>query len=134
MREPITFSLCIAIAIGGAFGAVLRFMVTNAVSRHLSHQIFPLDTIVVNMLGALVLGCLIETMSVRWHLSVEMRAFLIFGIIGGFTTFSRFAMDIIDMLERDEIIKAIAYIFISICASILCTYGAMRIMRGLLAA
>jgi CrcB protein len=131
MREPVTLSLCLAVAAGGAFGAVLRFLVTNAVSRYISHQIFPLDTIVVNMLGGLVLGALLEMMAIRWNLPPEARAFLIFGVIGGFTTFARFAVDIVAMLERGELTKTILYIFISICATILSAYGAMRLVRGI---
>lgn len=129
-----TLSLCLAVAVGGAFGAVLRFMVTNAVSKYVSHQVFPLDTIIVNMLGGIVLGALLELMALRWSLPAEMRGFLIFGVIGGFTTFARFAVDIVNMLERGEVMKTIFYICISVCATILCAYGTMRVVRSILTA
>jgi len=129
MREPVTLSLTLVIACGGAVGAVLRFFVTNAVSRYMPHTIFPLDTVVVNMLGAIFMAVILEFMALRWSVPLEWRAFILFGVIGGFTTFSRFAIDIISMLERSEWVKAGAYIFISIFATILAGYGTMRLMR-----
>lgn len=129
MREPVTLSLALVIACGGAFGAVLRFLVTNAVSRYVPHTIFPLDTIVVNMLGAVLLAVMLEYFALRWHVSTETRAFILFGIVGGFTTFSRFTMDIIDMLEQNQWLKAGGYVTLMVFATVLAGYGTMRIMR-----
>ena len=129
MREPVTLSLTLVIACGGAVGAVLRFLVTNAVSRYVPHQTFPLDTIVVNMLGAVLLAVFLEIITLRWPLPTEMRAFILFGIIGGFTTFSRFTLDIINMMERSEWLKAGGYITLMVFATVLAGYGTMRVMR-----
>jgi len=129
MREPVTLSLTLVIACGGAVGAVLRFLVTNAVSRYVPHQTFPLDTIVVNMLGAVLLAVFLEMITLRWPLPTETRAFILFGVIGGFTTFSRFTLDIINMMERSEWLKAGGYITLMIFATVLAGYGTMRVMR-----
>jgi len=129
MREPVTLSLTLVIACGGAVGAVLRFLVTNAVSRYVPHQTFPLDTIVVNMLGAVLLAVFLEIITLRWPVPTEMRAFILFGIVGGFTTFSRFTLDIINMMERSEWLKAGGYIMLMVFATVLAGYGTMRVMR-----
>lgn len=132
MQAPITFTLCLFVAAGGAFGSVLRFVFSNTLSRFIPHSVFPADTIIINMLGAMIMGVLIEFMALRWSVSNEIRALLLFGVLGGFTTFSRFAVDIIAMLERGEFAKVCMYVFLSVILTILAAYGAIRVTRMLL--
>jgi len=77
------------IAIGGAVGSVCRYLLSSAVLRTLG-TLFPAGTFVVNVLGCLAFGAIAGAAQERVSLSPEMRALLLAGLLGGFTTFSSF--------------------------------------------
>ncbi|MFN7914873.1 MAG: fluoride efflux transporter CrcB [Vicinamibacterales bacterium] len=77
------------IAIGGAVGSVCRYLVTSAVLRALG-TLFPAGTFVVNVVGCLVFGVITGLAQDRITLSPDARAFLLAGVLGGFTTFSSY--------------------------------------------
>jgi CrcB protein len=77
------------IAIGGALGSVCRYLVSSAVIRALG-TLFPAGTFVVNVVGCLVFGAIAGATQERISLSPEARAFLMAGVLGGFTTFSSY--------------------------------------------
>ena len=83
------------VAIGGGLGAVLRYWLGSAVQGMAPVGLFPLGTFVVNVTGCLAIGILAE-LGERRGLSDEGRAFLMVGILGGFTTFSAFANDTVN--------------------------------------
>lgn len=101
-------SLLFVVAVGGAVGAVLRFMVTSAVPRWLGHG-FPWGTMVVNVVGSLLMGLLIDILARRWSAPAEARVFLVTGVLGAFTTFSTFSLDIVTLYERGALGLAAAY-------------------------
>jgi len=101
------------VALGGAIGAVGRFMVMSAVG-HLSHGEgvfggFPWSTLTVNVLGAFILGAVIEISALAWSPSPEIRAMVVVGMLGAFTTFSTFSMDLYFLLDRGALISAAVY-------------------------
>ena len=63
---------------------------------------FPWGIFIVNVLGGFVMGALVEAMALRWSLSPEWRTFLTVGILGGFTTFSSFALDTVLLMQRGD--------------------------------
>ena len=85
-------SMIIAIAIGGAAGAVGRHFVNIGMASLLGHG-FPWGTLTVNVVGSLIMGLLVHLMAVSWTVSPEMRALLTVGGLGAFTTFSTFSLD-----------------------------------------
>lgn len=88
------------IFIGGGIGSVLRYLGQLAVNEHTSGLAFPFawGTFMVNAIGCLLIG-LFYSLSERLHVSMEMRLFLTTGICGGFTTFSTFSNDGLNMLK-----------------------------------
>jgi len=82
----------LAIAIGGAIGAVARYLLSTFVLR-VSGTLFPLGTFVVNVIGCLVFGAIAGATSQRVQISPTVRLFLLTGILGGFTTFSSYAFE-----------------------------------------
>jgi fluoride exporter len=80
------------IAIGGALGAVARYLLSMFVLR-VSGTLFPLGTFVVNVVGCFVFGAIAGATSQRVQISSTMRLFLLTGILGGFTTFSSYAFE-----------------------------------------
>ena len=88
-------------ALGGAIGASGRYLVGLLAVRLLGLG-FPYGTFIVNILGAFLMGLLIEALALRFNGSQELRIFLATGVLGGFTTFSAFSLEVATMIERDQ--------------------------------
>ena len=123
-------NLVLFIAAGGAIGAVGRYAVMTAVS-HLLGAGYPYGTIMVNLIGSFVLGGLVESLKYFSAISNEMHVFLIVGVLGSFTTFSTFSMDVVVLMQRNEMFAAGLYILGSIVVSIGGLILAMVLFRQL---
>lgn len=113
-------NMILAIAAGGALGAVGRYLAVLAVGRWLGES-FPWGTLAVNVTGGLAMGLLAGLGAHAWQPSPELRAFLLTGMLGGFTTFSAFSLDVALLWERGEVAAALAYVL----ASVVCSVGAL---------
>jgi CrcB protein len=109
--------LLVAIALGGAIGAVARHAFATQVTR-LAGQGFPWGILAVNVLGSFVMGVLAESFALRWNAPLELRAFLTVGILGGFTTFSSFSLDAMLLMERGQWLAAAFYVVGSVALSV----------------
>ncbi len=123
--------MVITVAAGGAAGAALRYLAMVAVGRVLGAG-FPYGTLVVNILGCLALGALIEIMALSWSVGLELRAFLVVGVLGGFTTFSAFAMDSVYLAERGQLLAAGLYMASSVVVSIAAFLAGLMALRAIL--
>ncbi|MES9812699.1 MAG: fluoride efflux transporter CrcB [Candidatus Thiodiazotropha endolucinida] len=113
----------IAIASGGAVGALFRFWVSSGIYSLLGRG-FPYGTLVVNVLGSLVMGFLYVLLLERTTVSPEMRGALLIGFLGAFTTFSTFSIETLNLLEQAELLKAGLNILVSVIACVLaCWFG-----------
>ena len=124
--------LVLAIAIGGGLGAVGRHYLNGWVARLLGGG-FPWGILLINVLGSLVMGVLVEWMALRGSVSAEMRAFLTVGILGGFTTFSSFSLDAWLLVERGDTVAALAYVALSMGLAIAALAGGLHLTRMVLA-
>lgn len=98
------------VAIGGALGSVSRYLLgvwTQSLSKSLD---FPVGTLTVNLLGCFVIGFLSHLAESRGAFTPESRAFIFIGILGGFTTFSSFGNDTLNLLRDGETFNALANI------------------------
>jgi len=120
------------VAVGGAIGAVGRHLVASQVMR-LTAGGFPFGTMTVNILGSFILGLLAGAMALKWSVSAETRAFLVVGMLGGFTTFSAFSLDAILLYERGEWLHAAAYIVGTVILSVGGLFAGLQICRQVLA-
>lgn len=107
----------LAVGAGGALGAIARYLVF-VFAVHLLGRSFPYGTILVNVLGSLVMGFLVEAMALAWNAPMETRLFLVVGFLGAFTTFSTFSMDFAALYERDRLDLCALYLTVSVTFSI----------------
>lgn len=121
-----------AVAVGGALGSVARYLTMVQVGRILGTG-YPFGTLAVNILGGFVLGVLVEAMALRWSVSQELRALLTVGVMGGFTTFSTFSMDIFVLMERGDGMGAALYVGASVGLGLAAFWAGLMLMRTVLA-
>jgi len=122
------------IAAGGAIGAVGRYAVMSAVgSLHLLDKPFPLGTLTVNVVGSFILGAILEVSAQYWSPSPEIRAMVVVGMLGAFTTFSTFSMDVYYLGTRGDMGGAWLYIALSIILGVGAFFGAIHLFRAIFA-
>ncbi len=120
------------IATCGAIGAIGRYGVVSLASTLLGHG-FPYGTLIVNIAGSFILGAIIEISALVWSPSPEVRAMIVIGILGSFTTFSAFSLEVVSMLTRGENAQAMLYVTASIVAGIGALWAGMAILKAILA-
>lgn len=112
----------VGIALGGAFGSVLRFLVSSGVYQWLGRS-FPYGTLAVNLIGSLLIGFLAEVLILqRITFGVEYRSAILVGVLGGFTTFSTFSLETLLLIEQGNLPKAGLNVLISVCACLFATW------------
>jgi CrcB protein len=115
------------IALGGAAGSLLRYLIGGAVQR-MSAGGFPVGTMFVNVSGCFLIGILVRQF-LNMQVSPELRALLIVGFCGGFTTFSTFSADTLGLIEGGEYGRATGYVILSVALCLAATLAGMTAMR-----
>ncbi len=119
--------ILLLIALGGAAGSVLRYLVGGRVQHFAPHG-FPVGTLFVNVVGCLLIGMLIrQFMNVQTHNYV--RALLVVGFCGGFTTFSTFSAETLGLIEGGEYVRAMSYVLLSVALCLGATFAGMSVMK-----
>ena len=121
--------ILLLIAVGGAAGSILRYVLGGAV-QHLSARGFPIGTLAVNVLGCFLIGILARVF-LNMQTATEWRALLVVGFCGGFTTFSTFSYETLGLIEGGEYARGLAYISLSVILCLLATFGGMALSRTL---
>src|SRR5215217_7793701 len=116
------------IALGGAAGSVLRYLLGGGAQR-VTGVAYPVGTLLVNMTGCFLIGILSQHyMNTQAH--PQMRAALITGFCGGFTTFSAFSLETTGLLQGGEYGKAASYMLLSVMLSIAATFAGIAVARA----
>ncbi|NKB76315.1 MAG: fluoride efflux transporter CrcB [Gammaproteobacteria bacterium] len=117
----------VLVALGGALGALMRYWMVSVVNLRFGTG-FPWGTLSVNVLGSFLIGVCVVLIQQRFQSDMLVRSLLMVGLLGGFTTFSAFSLDTVQLLHSGLIIKAVLNIAmnVSICltatiAGLLCT-------------
>jgi CrcB protein len=111
----------ILVMLGGAIGAGLRYGVGTLAVRQLGSSL-PWGTLIANISGGLLIGLLGALLIVKGDPTEPLRLFLAVGVLGGFTTFSAFSLEAVQMIQRGEVGLAGAYITSSVSGSLLMTF------------
>lgn len=120
----------LSVALGGAVGACLRYVTGLGVVRLLGHG-FPVAVITVNVVGSFLMGAFVVLAAHRGltHLSPLIMT----GLLGGFTTFSAFSLETVNLFERGQFGAAAGYVMISVVGSVGALMLGMWMTRGVLA-
>ena len=123
-------NMLVAIALGGGIGALGRHFLSSAVVAIMGSA-FPWGIFVVNILGGFLMGLIVELGALKIDYSLETRAFLTTGLLGGFTTFSAFSLDASLLIERGEWMGAMLYVAGSALLSIVALFAGLWLGRSL---
>jgi CrcB protein len=121
-------SLILGVAAGGAFGALSRYGIDTWVERR-SDAVFPWATLLINVSGCLAVGFIIAAFVDRHRAPQWLRIGLVMGFCGGFTTFSTFAQETLDLILEDDHAIALATIGANVVLGLVAVYVGVRIGR-----
>src|SRR5678809_308520 len=116
------------VALGGAFGSVVRYKLGGVILHQTQSWAFPLSTLTVNILGCLIIGVLGALAEHHDLFSSSLRLFLFTGILGGFTTFSAFGYETLFLLRRGLMNIAVWYILLSVIGGTAAVFGGMKLI------
>jgi fluoride exporter len=112
------------VALGGALGSMARYWMTNAVAA-LTGPRFPWGTIAINVIGSFIIGfvAFLTTPVGRVSISFDIRAFILVGICGGYTTFSAFSLQTLELMRNGHWLEAGGNILLSVVACLLAVWA-----------
>ena len=123
-----TLATYLAVAAGGAVGSVWRFWLT-AVMTALTGARFPWGTLLINVLGSAIIGLVggLTLIPERIGMHPHLRVFIMVGVCGGFTTFSSFSLQTLELLQTGDILPAVGYMVGSVVLCVLFVWIGWRL-------
>ena len=116
--------------IGGGLGSTLRHII-NVVSARVLGTGFPYHTFIINITGSIVMGLIAGYLAFKGEAAQPWRLFVMTGILGGYTTFSAFSLDVVLLYERGETGLALLYVLGSVVLSIAGLVAGLALVRHL---
>ena len=123
--------LLILATVGGGIGAGARYLVQATMMRWLGGG-FPWWTFAINIVGSFLMGVVVTLVAQRFDNSAAVRTFLATGILGGFTTFSAFSLDVANLVDTRQHAAAAFYVAGSVGLSILALYAGLALAKAVL--
>ncbi len=112
----------VAVAVGGAVGALIRFAVSRG-AVHAFGTFFPWGTLIVNASGAFFIGLLMAWFSLRLSVSPPVRALVLTGVLGALTTFSTFSLETLELAQSGAFVRAGFNVLLNVCASLVLVWA-----------
>jgi CrcB protein len=122
--------VALAVALGGGLGALARYELDRFVERR-SDAVFPWSTFLINVSGCFVIGVLVASLVDRHDTPAWLRIGLVVGVVGGYTTFSTFAQESLDLVEARDFAVAAAYMAASVALGLAAVWAGARVGRVL---
>jgi fluoride exporter len=127
-RQPDAVARVLAIGLGGALGTLARYGAERALPA--ATTAFPWSTFLVNVAGSFVLGAILTLVVERWSPTRFVRPFAAIGFCGGFTTFSTFAVEIVQRGQHGRVGLAAAYLLLSLLVGFAAAAAGIAVVRG----
>lgn len=125
-----TFARIMSVAVGGAFGAVARYLINISPLARLFEK-FPFPTFFINITGSFLIGFLLILLTDKLAVSDNLRMAIIVGFLGAFTTFSTFEMEIYGLVQERQFVMAFLYFFLSVLVGFIGVVGGVALARKL---
>ncbi len=122
--------LALMVALGGAVGALLRYG-TNIALGSLWGTAFPYGTLFINISGCFVMGVIAGVGAFVWQWPEPIRVLVMVGILGGYTTFSAFSLDVLTLVDRGAPAAAIGYVLASVLGSLISVFSGLALVKAL---
>lgn len=116
------------IGIGGALGSILRYLTSVVVSKYFQSA-FPWATFTANILGCLIIGIILGLFEKQQITNPDLKFFLITGFCGGYTTFSAFAAENVNLFQSGNSLMAFAYISASVLVSLFAVWVGLTLVK-----
>ncbi len=113
------------VGLGGSIGAMLRYFFSSIIK----HTTFPYNTLLINIAGSLLIGIVFGLSEKSNGISEQVKLFVVTGICGGFTTFSAFSVENMQMIKDGNYVTAGMYIFFSVLLSIIAVFAGFKIIN-----
>jgi len=120
----------LVISLGAALGGVFRYGLASFIQKRVE-SFFPYGTLVVNILGSFVLGFIMYYLDEKDFLSPQMRLFLTVGLCGGFTTFSTFSYETLNLIRNSQFLLATANVLGSVFLCLIAIYLAYIVSKAI---
>lgn len=118
---------CLWVALGGAIGSVIRYLI--GLINVDETTVFPIKTLIINIVGSILIGITVALASKWTSLNPNMVLFIKVGICGGFTTFSTFALESVNLIQGGKYLVALLYIMLSVIISISAIFATQMIIH-----
>jgi len=123
-----TFTKILSIAIGGAFGAVARYLVNISPLQNLFKP-FPFPTFFINITGSFLIGFLLIFLTDKLSVGENLRLAIMVGFLGAFTTFSTFELEIWNLVEENQYLIAFVYLFLSVAVGFIGVVAGIKLAK-----
>ncbi len=118
----------LAVGIGGAFGAIARYLVSVSPLQSV-FQNFPFPTFIINITGSFLIGFLVILLADKFTINENLRSALIVGFLGAFTTFSTFELEIFGLIRERYFVTAFIYLFLSVLVGFVGVLGGVWLAK-----
>ena len=122
--------ILVGVAVGGALGSVLRYLIHTQSTQWFGNT-FPYGTLLINIVGSLLIGFLSYTLIERITVTEELRFAILVGLLGGFTTFSTFSMETLNLVMQGQVISAIANVLLSVVVCLFACFVGLSLARAI---
>ncbi len=121
----------IAIACGGAIGAMGRYSVVQITSKYWNHGL-PLGTLLANVIGCFIIGLAFVIFAIKYPaLAPQWRSLVVVGFLGAFTTFSSYALEALTLIQQGQVNLAVIYLVLSVCLCLLAVASGYYVAKAL---
>lgn len=116
------------IFIGGGLGSLTRFLLSKFIQENIDKS-FPFGTLGVNVLASIVLGIFVGMVEIKSLTSPNYKALIAIGFCGGFSTFSTFSNDTLQLIQNNRMLEAFMNILLNVTLCILATFGGITLAK-----